>query len=122
MKYQPMRTMAIIGTAEAKYHRMEGYAFEPWKMSTFMPKKEEMNVRGRKMNVIQLFQEKGQQMHRNRDRLPMNGTKEIVGRSKVPQSPHACTQLQAMPTVPDAYGFVHQISQIGRRLDEILLY
>lgn len=31
-----------MGMAEAKYHRIEGYVDDPWNISTFIPKKEEI--------------------------------------------------------------------------------
>ena len=40
----------------------------------------------------------------------------------IPKSPHACVELQRMPAVPDFYRLVHQISQVGSRLDKALLH
>jgi hypothetical protein len=45
-----MRTMAMKGAAVMKYHFIDGLF---WKVSTFMPRNEQRNVSGRKMNVIQ---------------------------------------------------------------------
>ena len=47
----PKSTTAIIAIATMKYHLMLGLLV---KVSTFMPKKPTVNVKGRKMNVTQL--------------------------------------------------------------------
>ena len=49
--YQPKSTAAIIGTAAMKNHLMLGSFVN---VSTFIPKKPTVKVRGRKMKVIQL--------------------------------------------------------------------
>lgn len=80
----------------------------------FMPK-EHQNVRGREMNGISC--------ERRRNMVSVSG----IGsggdiNEALPQSPHAGAEIQAMSTIPNANGFVHQISRHGSRLRQILLY
>ena len=49
------------------------------------------NVRGRKMNVIQLFEGTGQHMQNEFDRILANRMQGNLEISKIPQPPHACT-------------------------------
>lgn len=49
-----MTTSSMSGMATMKYHFRPGKFPSPgWKVATFMPKKPEMKVKGRKMKVIQ---------------------------------------------------------------------
>lgn len=50
MMYQRMRTRSMRGTAVTKYHLMLGSSA---KVSTFIPKKPTMKVKGKNMKVIQ---------------------------------------------------------------------